>query len=491
MNSRDPIQNLKSIPLIGVSIPPGPIHTIQVDENDCIYYSDELNHAVVSLDSSGKVRWQAGPKGTNPKEFHYPRGLSLGRIMKDDSLVSCLGIADSWNRRIQFLGLDGEFLTEWRMDPHTSFWEPVDVRYVPLSDSCDPVSGGCWLILDKQNHRLWTSDCKGQVLRQIGTGIDPGMAAKWIASGNFPNLGKMDEVAPKTYFYDLLYYPDRMLGSKAEALFIWEPFRMILKLFAEDHFIPISLGSFKDRIWVAAGDSALVEWSPSGKCINTYDGTGAFLQSDPIDGVPIPSNLSANELWIQQADRLDRIQIIPRVSRRGLLLGSMAGKELKDLNAEVVSKSMDPVLQAVKKIIPLVDEVLDAKQKSYDADRSRLQEQLASFAAELAAAKSSLYSTLRRFNLGILMLRLACEKRGSEVATQLPPHAGEVRDRMMQAFKGILEELVRRREAMQALNQELQEAKSGDPETRTFEQQVLHELTNIINWLQNWTGSTK
>jgi hypothetical protein len=290
---------------------PGPLHTIQLDEDGCLYYSDELNHEIHSLDGSGKMRWQAGSKGSNPGRFHYPRGMSLGRISRGASWDPCLAVADSWNGRIQFLGLDGLFLTQWDGDSDMPFQEPVDVKFIAkdLLDSVSP--GGYWLVLDKRMHQLWTIDCRGRVLRKNGTCMDPEIVSRWIAAGKQPNLEDLNRsAADKNVAFDFLYYPDRLLGRTEEAVFLSEPLRRNLKLLKGSHFISLPIGSFEDREWVAADESGLIEWSPTRRCIQCYGGGGQPVRLDRIEGTPVPSNRPSNELWVQRNDGIDLIRVI-------------------------------------------------------------------------------------------------------------------------------------------------------------------------------------
>ena len=259
------------------------------------------------------MRWQAVSRGSNPGQFHYPRGMSLGRISRDESLDRCLAVADSWNGRIQFLGLDGLFLTQWNGDSGTPFEEPVDVLFIP-KDHMDSVSpGGYWLVLDKRMHQLWTIDCKGRVLRKNGTCMDPEIVRRWVASGKQPNLEAMDRKATENSpAFDFLYYPDRILGKTEEAVFLSEPLRRNLKLLKGDHFIPLPIGSFEDREWVAADGSGLIEWSPTDQCIQCYDGCRQPVRLKRIEGMPIQSNLPSNELLVQHNDGIDWIRVIAR-----------------------------------------------------------------------------------------------------------------------------------------------------------------------------------
>ncbi len=59
---------------------PGPIHTIVSGPAGEVYYSDEINHSVCSLDGSGEIRWQ-----------RTARGNAAGRLSLSPRLVHRLG----------------------------------------------------------------------------------------------------------------------------------------------------------------------------------------------------------------------------------------------------------------------------------------------------------------------------------------------------------------------------------------------------------------
>jgi hypothetical protein len=66
----------------------GPIHTIVVDVDGTVCYSDEFNNRVVALDVAGKVWWRADG-------YRYLRGLALGWLKRDNAPRRCLAICDS------------------------------------------------------------------------------------------------------------------------------------------------------------------------------------------------------------------------------------------------------------------------------------------------------------------------------------------------------------------------------------------------------------
>ena len=101
-------QLVRRIVLPGInSHAPGRLHTVLQDIEGNFYYSDELNHSVVSLDKSGCVRWHKTGQGQAPGQFWYPKGMALGALKLDGRNTSCLAVCDSWNSRLQIFDLDG------------------------------------------------------------------------------------------------------------------------------------------------------------------------------------------------------------------------------------------------------------------------------------------------------------------------------------------------------------------------------------------------
>jgi hypothetical protein len=396
---------------------PGPLHTIQMDENGCIYYSDELNHAVVSLEAEGKPRWFLIGKGTKPGQFYYPRGIALGWVVHEGAPVRCLAIADSWNRRIQFLDLKtGRLLIKWGSNDSDEFQEPVDIRFIPpvAQIETDPLSG-YWLVLDKGRHQLWTIDIWGRKLRQWGTFVDSGTAAKWAASGIYPNLEDLDRrPSREAMHYNLLCQPTRILGMDADALYISEPYRLNLKLVAYGNFFPLSVGAFPDREWIAADSVGLIEWSRTTGRLNFYDCTGNLTHMESVEGIPVPSNLPADQFWLQRKDGIQPMKLIHPAAPQNMspvqsLLIHTAEKSLEDCSADTFGEHAQSIPEIFDQFISLADEVIEAL-KTQRADQSQISlwdEQLEKLVHEWDRRRNALYADLRRFDLPILNLRAA------------------------------------------------------------------------------------
>jgi tripartite motif-containing protein 71 len=83
--------------------------SLSIDQGGFVYLSEAYNNLVVKFDpGSGAVvgKW-GGPEGAGPGQFHGPFGVGVGA---DGSLF----VSDSGNWRVQKLGPDGSFQSQWR-----------------------------------------------------------------------------------------------------------------------------------------------------------------------------------------------------------------------------------------------------------------------------------------------------------------------------------------------------------------------------------------
>jgi hypothetical protein len=270
---------------------PGPLHTILVDISGNLYFSDEFNHRVVSLDPEGNIRWAQGKKGKSAGAFIYPRGLSFGQIEIAGGDVQCIGVADAWNHRVQFLDLEGNPVHAWTGVDSCQFSEIADIRFVTSA-----VGEVCWLVLDKGSHRLYGVNPKGILLFQIGQAFPYNLQTRWAVPGMF--FGFPENVPA----FDFLYYPERILGNSMDALFISEPYSGSLKQLLPPHLLPIALDANKQLEYVAADDSGLLCWDRRDNQVIRYDNEGLVYYAS-FNGMPIAS--SSLEFWIQNSKSLD------------------------------------------------------------------------------------------------------------------------------------------------------------------------------------------
>jgi sugar lactone lactonase YvrE len=495
------VQQIESIPLVVSTCKPGPLHTIQQDENGDIFYSDEVNHAVVSLDRHGVLRWQKNIQGDYPEQFHYPCGIALGFITHGGNPTRCLAVADSWNRRIQFLDRQGRFLTEWRSASDVAFLKPVDVRYIsPVRAGDSQCVSGYWLVLDKDNHSLWTMDCEGRALRRSGRGVSPEWVARWEASGEWPCLRKVDLTSPPDdSFFDFLYYPSRIFGRDPRALYVWEPYRQNLRLVAYGHLGPLPLGSFEDREWVAADGQCLLEWSSKMRGLKAHVCDEQLLAADCPEGVPIPSNLPMGQFWMQRDDRICKMSIMgwPAGSKclhspAQSLLMHAASVSLRHLTPENLSSMMEPLRRVFAGLVLLSNEILEAySRNSSDAgERNEWRDRLSALDGDWQHAQAELYSDLNACSLGIWQLRLALSRAETDNHCTNHPHALRLWDLLVGGPYRDFVALVDRCNRLQIHLQKISSAVAEDSASLTSLGEKLHStIEGMVDWFYRWNGS--
>lgn len=252
------------------------MHSIVNDSAGNVYYSDELGHAVVSLDAGGGLRWTVSDGG-KPGHFRYPRGLAIGRIVHDGKTVESLAVCDAWNRRVRMLALDGSPICMWTGAGDDSFLEVVDIRYV--------AEDGTWLVLDRGRHCLYAMTEDGRVSGRTGR--------------CFPRE------AP-----DSLFYPDRLIGQ-SESIYVREPRSGRLKLVAWPHLIPVPIRSGDVLEWIAADSSTLLGWQRDSGELCRFDRAGGIWKKVNIEGTPIPSDSPAPHFWLQGGEGTDQEKSFP------------------------------------------------------------------------------------------------------------------------------------------------------------------------------------
>ena len=126
-----------------------------MDSQGNIFLSDEYNHRVLKLSSSGDVLWAVGAKGKGDGSFSYPRGLAvleeIGHVL----------VCDSWNHRIVALDLDGKFQFSFGEvgSGAGQFYEPQAI--------CTNAVGEL-IVVDRGNHRLQRFSKDGRFKGMVG-----------------------------------------------------------------------------------------------------------------------------------------------------------------------------------------------------------------------------------------------------------------------------------------------------------------------------------
>jgi hypothetical protein len=306
------VSTIKLPPIAGV---PGPLHTLLKDERQNIYYSDEINHSLVSLNASGEIRWHRSQQGKMPGEFHYPKGIELGWINVNGRETECIAVCDSWNRRVQFFDRDGACLTAWDRTGDVGFKDVVDIRF--LHSSCDSIPGhSFWLILDRGHNSIFGLDPSGLPIFRIGRPFPENLESRWPTPCDSLSL----QVSPMDRFreclpYDPLFMPLRIFGSAQEALFVLEPKLKRLKQATFGNLLPVWIDLPPGAEWIGAGEDGWIAFNKDAGFLSIYDLESNFWRSTKVEGVPISTGRSTGEIWLQN-----------ECSVRHLLVDSMTGR---------------------------------------------------------------------------------------------------------------------------------------------------------------------
>lgn len=109
---------------LGLNTPRG----VAIDNNNCIYIADSLNHRIVVSDLKGKCLRCYGQKGSKNGEFNEPYGIAIAENYE-------LYVCDQKNTRIQVITKDGKFLRTFQIAGGLPCFIGVSGRAVAVSDT--------------------------------------------------------------------------------------------------------------------------------------------------------------------------------------------------------------------------------------------------------------------------------------------------------------------------------------------------------------------
>jgi len=325
---------------------PGPLHTILQDPEGNIYYTDEINHMLSSLTATGELRWYRRGPGTGQGDLHYPKGAELGWITAGHGQTRCIAVCDSWNRRVQFFDLHGGLLGSWQAAGDLPFSDVVDIRFIHAG--LEDENGSCWLVLDRGHQCLLGLDLAGRQLFRIGRPFSRNLESCWptpdsLAAGTRLPIDLIRECSS----FDPLFMPLRIFGSSRESLFIWEPNPRRLKHVLLGNLLPVWIGPPSGAEWIAADIRGLLAFDRVNSLVCSYESEERIWQSTPVEGIPVPSGRSADEVWLQNGPLLHHL-VRARRSGTGPAGGVEAG-------AWLLSRRMDEIEHVLGDSVPTPD----------------------------------------------------------------------------------------------------------------------------------------
>ncbi|MBN2319625.1 MAG: hypothetical protein JXR49_11135 [Acidobacteria bacterium] len=475
--------------------PAGPVHTIVADSSGNLYYSDELNHSVVSLTPDGSIRWHQSERGSKPGAFRYPRGISLGVIQKEEAFIECLAVCDSWNHRVQFLDTAGNPIEAWHKAGNKPLLEPCDVRFIP--DASDSTHGtydrGYWLVLDKDNHFLSAMGSNGRLLFQIGRRFPTALQDHWAIPGMlFENVAVHPGYIREFPLFEFCFFPARILGSSEQALYIWEPRSLQLKQVLLSNFLPIS--SFSKNIeWMSADNSGLIGWQRDTRRLHIYSAAGRCRYEVEVRGIPVPSNLPLNEFFLQKGDCIERSQwqaskTDPDPSHSSIRyspLRTSAEMELALRDETLIHDAVAGWVEIVDEILALTDRVESLGNKNDPRQWTRISEEIQALPDKRKKAERIFIQSIHHWSLGLLEWHFSVEdagERAGRISTE--------QDIWMGLSRPILDYFARVQDGLDTLMLLHNTLSGGTPnESMTNAIAPLEtELQNIREWIYQWTA---
>ncbi len=333
------LQRVRTIEIPPIEKQPGLLHTIVQDTDGSIYYTDEFNDSLVSLDAAARIKWHRGRRGKGSGEFWYPKGLDLGRISTGGRTIRCIAVCDSWNHRIQFFDPDGKTVCQWTTAGKLTLEEVIDIRFLDAGVSSDGCS--CWLVLDRAKHRLFGLDLTGELLFQIGRPFIETLKCHWsIPCADLIESGPQARYPGGIPILDPLFMPLRIFGSVPEALFVWGPKTRRLKQVCLGNLIPVWIDPPAGAEWIGADAEGLVAFNNALHIVISYDTADKTWRSGAVEGTPVSCGRSSRELWIQCKNEIHYFACGQRLPRRA-------------------SESVDPGKWAVGRLVDEVEHCFD------------------------------------------------------------------------------------------------------------------------------------
>jgi hypothetical protein len=485
------------------NLQPGPLHTIISDPDGNMYYSDEVNHSVVSLNCDGSLRWHKTKRGTAPCEFWYPSGLSLGCIELHGEVLNCLAVADSWNRRVQFLDVEGNPLAIWTHAGERPFGEVADLRFI--RENADSGTGytttGFWYVLDRGNHCLCRLAINGNLVDQIGRCFPQNMQRRWAIPEIFFSEGSQDiEALGRSSPFDFTFYPERILGYASDALFIAESGCQRLKQVTPPHLFPFYLETDSTLQWIAADLSGLLAYDHAGSRLMRQGNDGRGWDQAEILGRPVFSDLSLDGIWLQINNRIEKCKWEITADRpksnypecHSWILHSDS-EETNRLDPADISKAVEDCLVHLDEEIRLADTILAMGEKDMSPQFVEgMSGHVPDFPIKCSWASQRVHETLHRWCLDRLERHLAGSK--GQGTLELSGDLKQMQSILAKQIGIRMADILKR---VYGLSARMQSQKTTDSEdasmSNSWVKVALMAKSNLkfaIEWISSWSGIT-
>jgi len=501
MDERRQLEDAQQVVLLPASPQrkPGPVHSLILDESANYYYTDEINHRVVSLDAAGHLRWQVDGTEFTQGPLRYPRGLAMGWTFGNGSLQRCLAVCDSWNNRIVFLNLAGGPLNQWKAAGDTRFQEVCDIRFMAHPSGAGDIdkNGGYWLALDRGNHRLCGLGLDGRLLFQVGRPLSPSFVWRipsrdWIED---PTRG-IAAFEP----YDPAYYPTRIVGAYSEALYLWEPLFRRLNQVLYGNLLPIRLEASCDN-WLAADATGILGWCVASRRLRRYASNGELILEISLEGTPIAADLSRKEVWLQEGNRIVRHtwreEAAPNSPKQPELLFPVlrhsAEEDLQLFNLNPADSTPKQYFECIESLLVLADWLVAYNAVHGSGVQAPLPEQskLDLLINALPEARFEWHRKVTPWHVGVLKWKLT-QMPGTK--TRPRPFEERIRTEWELLSRPLLakfREVMRRLDAILLTEWDAWSGETGDgnQDLRTFRARLEGELWGIVNELAQAAGA--
>lgn len=164
---------------------------ITVDSDGNIYVVYTEAHKIIKYNSKGEIIKEIGSYGDEKSKFKRPRSIVID---KDGFMY----VAESDNRRIQKLDLEGKYMADWEL---SKYFTTDDKRWSEPMALAVNDSGHLYIVTDKYDVLLL--DTKGKFIKILDSELVKAEKASKVALDNFNNIYILDGINEVIHIIDL------------------------------------------------------------------------------------------------------------------------------------------------------------------------------------------------------------------------------------------------------------------------------------------------